>query len=168
LKEPRDRIDENGCFESIGKRPLPATLLSGINGQPSVLEKRVRFVQACQAAAQKSLAQQIRRFGETSQLTSAEDLVHRAKLTLVAAPTDYLRQRHQLPIKICDAISSIEWISHQLFQIDEPAPSRAQVDWYMSQHDDAFQKPCNAIRTLLAEFGNPIPTENRSQGHSIF
>lgn len=157
LKQPKERIDENGCFESIGLRPFSATLLSGPNGRPAVLEKRVRFVQACQSAAQKSLAEQIRTFGPTSEMTSAEDLVHRAKLTLVAAPTDYLRERHELPVRICEAIDLIEYSSKRAFHNDAPPPSKTLVYREMIWNDPDFQEYCNSIRTWLVEFGNPIP-----------
>jgi hypothetical protein len=153
----KERIDENGCFESIGNRPLKATLLLGVNGRPAVLEKRVRFVQSFQSKAQQSLAEQIRTFGETSTLTSGEDLLHRARLTLIAAPTDYLRERYQLATQICQNIDRIESSGHNNFQPETPPPSQNEVYRNIAASDYYFQNPCNALRVALLEFGNPIP-----------
>lgn len=152
-----ERIEENGCFESIGKNPFLATLLGGINGRPAKLEKSVKFLETCQRYAQQSLAEQVRTFGETHTLTSAEDLVHRAKLTLVAAPTEYLRQRPGLAINICEVISSLEESGHYCFHNGASPPRKREMYRNLAQDFQFFQVDCNSLRNMLVSFGNPIP-----------
>jgi len=153
----KERIEENGCCESSGNNPFLATLLGGISGRPVKLEKSVKFLEACQRYAQQSLAEQIRTFGETHTFTSAEDLVHRAKLTLVAAPTEYLRQRPGLAIKICEKISSLELLSHYCFHNGASPPRQREMYSHMAQDSQFFQTHCNSLRNMLISFGNPIP-----------
>lgn len=150
------RIDDRGCFEHIGDRPALATLRAGIYGRPAVLAKRVQFLEACQSKAQRYLADQIRDCGQSSELFSGEDLVHRARLTLIAAPTDTLRQKYKLATEILKEIEELDDHAQLAFQRVYQAPTSTRINSILVESKE-FQNTCRNLRSLLIEFGNPIP-----------
>ena len=152
----RPRIDDRGCFEHIGDRPALAILRAGIYGRPAVLAKRVQFLEACQSRAQHYLADQIRECGQSSELFSGEDLVHRARLTLIAAPTDTLRQKYKLATEILKDIAKLDDHARFAFQQVYEAPTSKGINSILVEGAE-FQKTCRNLRSLLIEFGNPIP-----------